>query len=468
MTIRPHAPPPDAWTPLHRAMRAAAGPLERFLHVEAASGVTLLVAAALAFFFANSPWAAGYAAFWHTPIGLRLGSFVFERPLEWVVNDGLMVIFFFLVGLEIRREIYQGELSELRRAALPVVAALCGVAVPALVYVALTATPEARVGWAVPTATDIAFAVGVLALLGNRVPPALRVLLLALAVIDDLIAILVIAAFYSSGLDWTGLFVALGGFAIVLILRAAGVRSKVAYVLPALVSWAGTYAAGIHPTIAGVILGLMTPVRAWLGAEGFLHALAAQSHTLKRLVERSPDDSHALATGLRPLADARREAVSPAEALIASLHPWVAFAIMPLFALANAGVPVEGMSLDGSAGAVAFAVFAGLLIGKPLGIVCLTLLSLRLGIVRLPSGLQRMHVVVLGMVAGIGFTMALFIAQLAFVDQALLGAAKLGVLFASALAGVLGLLLGRAVLRVPSSTSNMARDADEAESSTVL
>lgn len=468
MTSSRSTPPPGAWRPLHHAVRAAVGPLERFLHIEAASGVVLLVAAALAFLLANSPWAESYAAFWHTPLGLRVGALVFERPLEWVVNDGLMVIFFFLVGLEIRREIHQGELSELRRAALPVIAAIGGVAAPALLYLALSGPLETRTGWAVPTATDIAFAVGVLALLGKRVPPALRVLLLALAVIDDLIAIVVIAAFYSAGVQWTGLLVAAGGFALALLLKAAGVRSKVVYVLPGLISWAGTYAAGIHPTIAGVILGLITPVRAWLGAKGFLRAVPEQLHALRRLVERSPDDAHAFASGLRPLSAARREAVSPAEALIAALHPWVAFVIMPAFALANAGVSLDGMSFEGSARVVAIGVFVGLLAGKPIGIVGASLLSLRLGLVRLPSGLTPMHLVVLGIVAGIGFTMALFIAQLAFVDAGLLGAAKLGVLCASGMAGVVGLLFGRFVLRVPTLDNGMAGSADEAESSTDL
>lgn len=462
------APPPGVWAPLRKAVQLAAGPLERFLHIEAASGVVLLLAALVAFASANSPWSAGYAAFWHMPVGVQVGPFAFARPLEWVVNDGLMVIFFFVVGLEIRREVHKGELSELRRAALPVIAAFGGVIVPAVLYFTLTRTPEARVGWAVPTATDIAFAVGGLALLGKRVPPALRVLLLALAVIDDLAAIIVIATFYSSGIEWVGLLVAAGGIVIVLVLQSAGIRAKAAYVPAGVVVWAGTYAAGIHPTIAGVVLGFITPVQAWLGAEGFLEALPQHSEALARAVHERPNDAQAFEGAMQPLALARREATSPAESLIAALHPWVAFAIMPIFALANAGVSVRGMSLEGASGVVALGVFVGLLFGKPLGIVLFSEIALRLGIARLPMGITRKHVLVLGVVAGIGFTMSLFVAQLAFVDEALLAAAKLGVLCASIAAGVSGLVLGRAFLKLPGGRVEAAASADEAECSTEL
>jgi NhaA family Na+:H+ antiporter len=447
-------------------LRRAAGPLDRFLHIEAASGVVLLVAAALALLAANSGWAESYRALWHAPIGIRLGSFAFERSLEWCVNDGLMVIFFFVVGLEIRRELHRGELSEWRRAALPVLAALGGVVVPALFYVMIASAPATRDGWAVPTATDIAFAVGVLALLGKRVPPALRVLLLALAVIDDLAAIVVIAAFYSSGIEWIGLLIAAAGVALVFAFRAAGIRAKSAYVLPGLVVWAGTYGAGIHPTIAGVVLGLVTPVRAWLGMDGFLRLAPQQFEELTRVVDERPNDAHALSLALAPLTHARREALSPAEYLIELLHPWVAFAIMPLFALANAGVSLEGMSLEGTSGTVALAVGIGLVAGKPLGILLFTAVAIRSGVARLPAGISGAHLLVLGMVAGIGFTMALFIAQLAFADPELLGAAKLGVLAASGIAGVLGLSVGRALLSAAPTAERIAESADEAECST--
>ena len=384
------------------------------------SPALLLLAAAAALFLANSTFADPFRALWQTPIGLRAGDFGFERPLDWIVNDGLMAIFFFVVGMEIRREIHHGELSEWRRAALPVAAAFGGMVAPALIYLAIARGPEVRSGWGVPMATDIAFAVGVLTLLGRRVPAALRVLLLALAVIDDLGAILVIAIFYTSELNLAGFGVAAAGLALLRLLQAAAVRQPTSYLVPGIVIWAGTYAAGVHPTIAGVVIGLMTPVR----------------------ISSGPD-----------------------EHLIDRLHPWVAFGIMPVFALANAGVSFEDLSLEGPTAAVAAGVAAGLVLGKPLGILLACKATLALGIARLPIGLGSRHLLVLGVVAGIGFTMSLFIAQLAFPDPTVLGAGKLGVLAGTAVAGVLGLLLGRVLLPV-AVDPRMAPTADDAEAST--
>lgn len=414
--------PPEAWEPLLRVARFATRPLERFLRIQAASGIALIAAAAVALVWANSPWAESYTHLWHTTVGVRLGELSFERSLEWFVNDALMVIFFFVVGMEIRREIHSGELSELRRAALPAIAALGGVAVPAIFYVAIAGMPETRSGWAVPTATDIAFAVGVLTLLGKRVPAALRVLLLALAVIDDLVAILIIAFFYSAGVEASGFLLAALGLGLIFLLQALGVRQPAVYVGPGVVLWAGIYSAGVHPTIAGVIIGLATPVLPWRG-------------------------------------------VSPAESLIEVLHPWVAYGIMPVFALANAGVSLSGAELDGNSTRVIVAVVVGLVLGKPVGVALATALATRLGIAKLPTGLTKRHVVVLGVTAGIGFTMALFVAQLAFTSPTLLAAAKLGVLCASALAMVGGLVAGRLLLP-PLSSPAAAATADEAERST--
>jgi len=457
--------PPGASEPLVRLARLAARPLERFLHIEASSGILLLVSAAVALAWANSPWAASYVHLWHTPLGIRVGSFTFERTLEWVVNDGLMVIFFFVVGMEIRRELHHGELSEWRRAALPAAAALGGMLVPAGLYLAFAGAPETRSGWGVPMATDIAFAVGILTLLGKRVPAALRVLLLALAVIDDLGAIVVIAIFYSSGVEFSGLLVAALGFGGIFAMQRFGVRTKLTYVAPALVAWAGIYAAGIHPTIAGVLVGLVTPVRAWLGPEGFIASVRDQLDDLARSAPET-QSTHELAATLRHVDAARREALSPAESLIETLHPWVAFGIMPVFALANAGVDLAGGSLDAASWKVATAVAIGLIVGKPLGVLLASWLTLRLRIGTLPAGMTLRHLVVLGVVAGVGFTMALFIAALAFTDPRLLAAAKLGVLSASAGAAILGLVLGR-VLLSPVTAADAAQSADEAECSTV-
>jgi NhaA family Na+:H+ antiporter len=461
----PHEPP-EAWGPLFRFARAAGRPLERFLHIEAASGILLLLAAGVALIWANSPWAASYFALWHTPLGLRIGAFHFERSLEWLVNDALMVIFFFVVGMEIRREVYEGELSEWRRAVLPVVAALGGMLAPAVLYLCFANTPAAHSGWGVPMATDIAFAVGVLTLLGSRVPPALRVLLLALAVIDDLGAILVIAMFYSSHFVVSGLFIAGLGLGAIAVMQRIGVRWKLAYVAPGMVIWAGISLSGVHPTIAGVIVGVITPVRAWFGPEGFvarLRALRMQLHS----AEAHQLAPHELHHALQQIDMARREATSPAVSLIATLHPWVAFGIMPLFALTNAGVSLAGLSLDATSQRVALGTGVGLALGKPLGIWLAVWTALKLGLGRAPVGLQLGHWVVLGVVAGIGFTMALFIAQLAFDEPSLLAAGKLGVLVASGCAALAALGLGRWLLP-DAATAGAATTADEAERSTVL
>ncbi len=369
-------------------------------------GVVLLAAAAVALGIANSPLAAGYRHVLHAPLTVGAGTWAFTRPAEWFVNDVLMAVFFYVVGLEIRHEVSHGSLSAWRRAALPLTAAVGGALVPALIYLGFSGPGPAHAGWGVPMATDIAFALGVLALLGKRVPNALRVLLLALAVIDDLIAILVIAFFYSSGIALAGLLVAGAGLALILILQAFGVRNKAVYLLPAFIAWAGTYAAGVHPTIAGVLVGMLTP----LNTVG-------------------------------------NEATSPAAYWISALHPWVSFLIMPLFALTNAGVTLGGAS--GSAGGmgVALGVFVGLVLGKPVGILLSSVAVLRLKIASLPSELGLRHLLVLGVLAGIGFTMSLFVAQLAFSDAALLDSAKLAVLAASGSAMVLGLVVGRALLK---------------------
>jgi Na+:H+ antiporter, NhaA family len=462
----PPSLPPEVWEPLRRAAQLASRPLDRFLHIEAASGILLLVAAAAALAWANSPWQHSYHALWHTPLGIRIGAFQFERPLEWLVNDGLMTIFFFVVGMEIRREIHHGELSEPRRAALPVAAALGGMLVPALLYLSLAGGAETRSGWGVPMATDIAFALGILTLLGKRVPPALRVLLLALAVIDDLGAIVVIALFYSSGLSAAGFVVAGLGFAAILVLQRSGVRDKLAYVPPALVAWAGTYTAGVHPTITGVLIGLLTPVDAWYGLRGFVERTQEQLEGLALSGAAAVSDEE-LAYRLHHVQIARREAISPAESLVHKLHPWVAFGIMPLFALANAGVSLGGTTSDAASKQVMFGAALGLVLGKPIGVLAACALVLRLRIATLPRGLGRSHLIVLGTVAGVGFTMALFIAQLAFVQPTLLAAAKLGILSASGVAAVLALIVGRVALPAQ-SVSGGALTADEAEKSTVL
>ncbi|WP_437594825.1 Na+/H+ antiporter NhaA [Sorangium sp. So ce1000] len=457
---------PGTWAPARLLAERVLGPLERFLHVEAASGIVLLLASVIALAWANSPWGHVYEHLWHVPITFGAGSLVFTQPLHFWINEGLMTIFFFVVGLEIRREIHAGELSDLKRAALPVAAALGGMMAPALLYLSLNPSLVSRHGWGVPTATDIAFAVGVLALLGKRVPPALRVLLLALAIIDDIGAIIVIALFYSSGVAWIGLLVAGGGALAVLVLQRFGVRRPAAYVLPGAVLWWGMLRAGIHPTIAGVAIGLLTPVRPWFGSHGFLTTARDVVDEVGALAQRDGHKVDELLSPLRRIKRAQREALPPVVRLQAALHPWVAYGIMPLFAFANAGVRIDGSSLDHAAsGTILLGVALGLVVGKPLGVFLASFAMVRLGVCALPRGIGWRGIAVVGCVAGVGFTMAIFIAGLAFDEPALLAAAKLGVLLASTVAAVVGLLVGRLALS-GAPEAGAARTVEEAEGST--
>jgi len=455
---------PEAWDPLLRTARFARRLLERFPSVEVASSTLLLVAATIALVWANSRWAGAYVSFWQTPLGVRVGSFAFERSLAWFVNDVLMVIFFFVVGLEIRREVHMGELSEWRRAALPAAAALGGMLAPAALYLLVAGGVATRSGWGVPMATDIAFAVGILALLGKRVPPALRVLLLALAVIDDLGAIVVIALFYSSGVAFSGCLIAALGLGAVFLMQRFGFRAKLAYIAAGILVWAGIYSTGIHPTIAGVIVGLITPVRAWLGPDAFALKVQDELEHLAEIASRGIS-AHELAHATRNVYTASREVMSPAESLVETLRPLVAFGIMPLFALANAGVSVSGGAKQAASWTISTGVAVGLMIGKPVGVLLASWLMLRLRIGILPAGVGASHLIVLGLVAGVGFTMALFVSQLAFSDEAFRAAAKLGVLVASGGSAVLALAGGRILLR-PVPDSGAATTVGEAETST--
>lgn len=372
--------------------------LQHFLHVEAVSGIVLLAAAACALLWANSPYAHSYHDVWNLPIALGLGEHGFVRPLHFWVNDALMTVFFLVVGMEIGREIHEGALSRFDQAILPVLAAVGGVVVPALIYLSFNNVTGRSQGWAIPTATDIAFAVGVLALLGRSIPSNIRVFLLALAIIDDIVAVLIIALFYSSGIDLDGFIVASLGVLMALGFQRLGVGSAFAYLLPAFVVWAGFLMAGVHPTLAGVVLGLITPVR-------------------------SADPA----------------ILPPVIRVEAALHPWVAYAIMPLFALANAGVDLRTTEFTGGVQFVTLGIALALCAGKPIGVIGATWLAVRAGGCRLAPGVSWGGVCLIGLLAGIGFTMSIFIAMLAFSDDRLLDAAKFGVLLGSLISVTLGL-----------------------------
>ena len=413
------------------------------------SGIVLLMAATVALLWANSPWAASYFATWHAPLALTVGPWSVSTDLHFFVNDVLMTIFFLVVGMEIRREMHNGALSNLGQASLPVIAAIGGVVVPALIYMAFTAgDAQLLQGWAIPTATDIAFAVGVLALLGTSIPGPLRIFLLALAIIDDIVAVLIIAFFYSGGLDYSGFGIAFAGLLLVLLFNRMGVASAWLYLLPGAVLWLGLLHTGAHPTLAGVVLGLMTPVALRPAAQ---HQLVVAQQALSRVqmqAQTGPLDAPALHHELRTATAAQRDLLPPVFRLPALLHPWVAFGVMPIFALANAGVQFGGVDLTATAPAtVALGVMVALVLGKPVGVFLATFLAVKTGLCTMPQGVTWPGVVLVGILAGIGFTMAIFVGGLAFTDPALLAAAKMGILAASATAAVLGLLYGFAVRR---------------------
>ncbi|WP_434032832.1 Na+/H+ antiporter NhaA [Cupriavidus sp. a3] len=444
--LPPPPPPPPPQQPLPRAQvlaEKAFSALEHFLHIEAVSGIVLLAAAGIALLWANSLAGDSYHALWHTPISFGVGSLVVSQPLHFWINDALMTIFFLVVGMEIRREIHEGALANVRLSALPMAAALGGVLVPALIYLAMNAEMPQRQGWAVPTATDIAFAVGVLALLGKSIPGNVRVFLLALAIIDDIVAVLIIAVAFSGGLDYGGLIVAGAGILMVLGLQWIGVGTAYAYVIPGAVLWLGMLKTGAHPTLAGVVLGMMTPVLPGRTREWPLDmAMRALNELRARATAPAPQPEH-VAAPLKQLRQAQRELLPPVTRVQIALHPWVAYIVMPLFALANAGVSVDGVDLTngGSLGAM-LGVVVALVAGKPLGIVSVSWLAVRLGWCQLPPNVTWRGVWLVGLLAGIGFTMSIFIATLAFEEANLLSAAKLGVLLASAMAATIGLTWG--------------------------
>ncbi len=412
-------------------------PIARFANTEASGGIVLLTAAALALVWANSPWDERYFDLWHAHLSIDLNLFRIEESVGHAVNDGLMAIFFFVVGLEIKRELVHGELASPRKAALPVAAALGGMLVPAAIYAALNAGGDGASGWGIPMATDIAFSMGVLALLGRRAPFSLKVFLLALAIVDDLGAILVIALFYTDTISFeAAAWAALTAFAIFGMARA-GIRSVDVYVVLGIVFWAAVYKTGIHATIAGVILAFLTPSRPRLGQREFvanaMDLLVSYRHA------RDRGDSDQAQQVLSEFETLSRDTESPLDRLEHTLHPWVSYLIVPIFALANAGVAISGGLIEDSAtSAVSLGVALGLVLGKPVGVMLACFLAVRFGLAELPANTGYRHMVGIGLIAGIGFTVSLFITGLAFDDAILVDEAKLGILAASFAAGIIG------------------------------
>jgi len=408
-------------------------PVMRFLHVEAAGGILLLAATLAALLWANSPWSASYESLWGTDLTIRLGDHVIREDLRHWVNDGLMAIFFFVVGMEIKHELVAGQLSSPRTAALPAFAALGGMVLPAGLYAALNAGGAGAAGWGIPMATDIAFAVGLLALLGDRVPNELKVLLLGLAIVDDIGAIVVIAAFYTDAVAVGWAVVALLGLALVVGLRRGRVRYVPVYAVVGAGVWLATFESGVHATLAGVALGLLTPARPLL-AEPDADVIA----------DRLSPDTSVTAGDVRDVSFEIRESVSVAERLQDVLHPWTGYVVIPVFALANAGIELSWDQLaDATTSPVAIGVVLGLVAGKLVGVTGAVAAARRTGLAELPPNVGSRQIAGMAGLAGIGFTVSLFIAGLAFEDPALQAEAKVGILAASVIAAA----LGAAVLR---------------------
>ncbi len=421
-------------------------PLGRFLKIEAASGAVLLFFAIAAIVLSNSPWAHAFLGLWETRIGFVVGPWELARGLQEWINDALMTLFFFLVSLELKRELVLGELRSARIAALSISAALGGMLVPALLYLMLQAGEPGQHGWGTVMATDTAFLVGCLALLGSRIPQSLRIFMLSLAIFDDVGAILVVVFGYSSQIAWVPLVAAVLGVVLVRVMALLGFRAFPVYFLIGALVWLAVDASGVHPTITGVVLGLMTPARRWVNDDR-LYAILGQ-------VVAHPDrDEEGGGTRDRETLQvaqvAAREALSPVERLEIMLHPWVGFVVMPLFAFANAGMALTSEGIDA---ALTIAVVVAFTVGKPMGILAFSWLAVRSGVAERPADMSWAMLAGGGMLAGIGFTMALFIANLSFAPS-LIESAKLGIFIASVVAALAGLAV---LMRATAGTASGA------------
>ena len=414
-------------------------PFQRFFELEAASGLLLLACAVTALVWANSPLAASYFRLWQIPVTVDIGGFGIAKPLLLWINDGLMAIFFFLVGLEIKREVTVGELSEPKNAALSVAAALGGMLVPAGIYAVLNVGGGGAAGWGIPMATDIAFALGVLALLGPRVPLPLKVFVTAVAIVDDLGAVLVIALFYTAAPSLSALAVAGGVFAGLVLLNVAGVRRTWPYAILGVGLWVAILQSGIHATVAGVLSALVIPVRRGIDASEFAARAEGLLRTfrddLKPSIAEPTEDQRA---AVQSLQIGSQELESPLQRLEHALHPWAAFVIVPVFALANAGVALDGEFAAMLTDPITLGIILGLCLGKPIGIMLFAWLATRIGVAILPARVGWSHISGVSLLCGIGFTMSLFIASLALADAGPLDAAKLGILAGSLVSGLAG------------------------------
>ncbi len=439
--------------PIERVLR----PFQEFTRIQASGGILLMACTIAALVWANSPASESYFHLWETDLTVGFGEWGLSKPLHMWINDGLMAIFFFVVGLEIKREVIAGELSSAQHAALPVAGAIGGMAVPALFYMALNFGTAGAPGWGIPMATDIAFAIGMLAILGSRVPLGLKVFLTALAIVDDIGAVLVIALYYTA--DISGAALGLAAIVTILLLSAnlAGVRHPLAYGLLGIVLWLAFLKSGVHATIAGVLLAMTIPGSRRIDTHEFIERVRG---LLDRFASKTrdpgdPNPMHGMLNedqkaAVQALEDASDAVQSPMQNFEHALHPWVTYGIMPLFALANAGVALFGNARAPSEAPVEMGILLGLVFGKPIGIAVFSWIAVKLGLAAKPRNATWRQFWGVGLLGGIGFTMSLFIAGLAFPRGDLLIQAKEGILLASFIAGVCGFILLR-FSRAPSS-----------------
>ena len=427
---------------------------QRFLHWEAAGSIVLLACAILALVWANSPWSEVYEEITHTYLGVSLGEHSFKLSLKHWVNDLLMVVFFFVVGLEIKRELVLGQLSSFSKAILPVMAAVGGMLIPAGLYLIFNAGGPGQNGWGIPMATDIAFALGILALFGTRAPLGLKVFLTALAIADDLGAVLVIAFFYTEEVRLLPLVVAAGGLVALSLAAQARVRRVGLYVTLILIVWLGVFVSGVHATIAGILLALVIPVRARIDPTEFFETASRSMATLRasEVTQDSMVDDDEQFTALADLSAAASDMTPPGLVLERYLHIGQAFIVLPLFAFFNAGVKIGGDFFDILSSPVSLGVILGLVVGKQIGVLFFSWLTVKSGKAELPAGVSWAQMWGVSCLAGIGFTMSIFVDELAFNDPAIIDEAKVGVLMASLIAGVLGYIVLKMVLPEKAST----------------
>jgi NhaA family Na+:H+ antiporter len=427
--------------PIDQLMR----PFQNFLEKEASGGILLLIFTVLALVWANSPFSDSYFHLWHTKSSIGLSNFNLNYSLHHWINDGLMAIFFFVVGLEIKRELLIGELSSLKKASLPIMAALGGMIFPALFYVVLNFGKEGISGWGIPMATDIAFAIGILALLGSKVSPGLKVFITALAIADDIGAVLVIAFFYTSNISIISLVFAGGVLLLLIVANFSGIRNLIVYSVLGIILWLAFIFSGVHATIAGVLLAFTIPASSRINTAQFLSKGKKLLEDFDKAGEEGPNVlSNEERQGIvQNLEDNCEKIMTPLQRYEHKLHPWVSFFIMPAFAFANAGVIISGNFLEELTNPVSIGIVTGLFLGKQVGISAFSWLSVKLKFASLPIGVTWKQIYSGGILAGIGFTMSLFIANLAFNSEQLLTISKVGILTASLLSGLIGFIILR-------------------------